>query len=254
MKKILTLVLVLCLWAVPVLADTIWQGGGSGATVPSTPGLVYTDAVNLYAVALGANYSIPQINGSGALVFSTSINIPYLQGGTLYCDPTTTTKCVQFVMSGITAANTRTVTYPDYNITVASLAGSEDLTNKTLSFNTLDATGGNPTVAQLHRGILNNWNQASSSLIVTLPGLVDGLSFMVECGKKLAQDFGITTTEGSNIYWDNNGTLTSGNSTVKMNNQAVGCRFTCKTIKTGISTIDLLCGGLSTVTCTYTAN
>src|SRR5687768_12465798 len=43
------------------------------------------------------------------------------------------TKEFRFELSGITAGQTRVMTVPDYNFTVATLAGTETLTNKTLT-------------------------------------------------------------------------------------------------------------------------
>lgn len=43
------------------------------------------------------------------------------------------TKIARFELSGITAGNTRVMTLPDFNATVASLAGTETLTNKTIT-------------------------------------------------------------------------------------------------------------------------
>lgn len=50
------------------------------------------------------------------------------------------TKQARFSLSGITAGQTRIMTLPDYNATLASLAGTETLTNKTLTSPTI--TGG----------------------------------------------------------------------------------------------------------------
>lgn len=49
-----------------------------------------------------------------------------------------TTKQARFSLSGITAGQTRTITLPDYNATIASLAGTETLTNKTLTSPTIN--------------------------------------------------------------------------------------------------------------------
>jgi hypothetical protein len=54
-----------------------------------------------------------------------------------------TTKQANFSLSGITAGNTRTITLPDYNATMASLAGTETLTNKTLTSPTINS----PTIS-----------------------------------------------------------------------------------------------------------
>lgn len=59
-----------------------------------------------------------------------------------------TTKQARFSLSGITTGNTRTITLPDFNATMATLAGTETLTNKTLTSPTLNtAVINNPTLA-----------------------------------------------------------------------------------------------------------
>ncbi len=48
-------------------------------------------------------------------------------------DATDTTKQANFVLSGITTATTRSYTLPNANVTLASLTGTETLTNKTIT-------------------------------------------------------------------------------------------------------------------------
>lgn len=50
-----------------------------------------------------------------------------------------TTKQAVFSLSGITAGQTRTITLPDFNATMASLAGTETFTNKTLTSPTINS-------------------------------------------------------------------------------------------------------------------
>lgn len=53
-------------------------------------------------------------------------------------DDVDNTKVVQFQVSGVTTATTRTFTFPDYDGTFATIAGTEVLTNKTLTSPTID--------------------------------------------------------------------------------------------------------------------
>lgn len=53
-------------------------------------------------------------------------------------DNSDNTKVAQFQLSGITTATTRTYTFPDYSATFATVAGTETLTNKTLTSPTID--------------------------------------------------------------------------------------------------------------------
>lgn len=48
-------------------------------------------------------------------------------------DATDDTKTMRWDLSGITTGTTRTFTWPDYDATLATIAGTETLTNKTLT-------------------------------------------------------------------------------------------------------------------------
>lgn len=70
-----------------------------------------------------------------------------------FVDDADNTKVMRFQLSGITTATTRTFTWPDYDGTVATVAGTETFTNKTLTSPTINAGAlsgaftGNPTLS-----------------------------------------------------------------------------------------------------------
>lgn len=95
-----------------------------------------------------------------------------------------TTKQAQFQLSGITTGTTRTYTLPNFNATLATLAGTETLTNKTLTSPIINtATITNPTLTvdsisgvsvattvtvgnvQLANGVINTANAVTSTAI-----------------------------------------------------------------------------------------
>lgn len=58
---------------------------------------------------------------------------PKLDSNTTFVDTADGTKAVQFAVSGITTATTRTFTWPDVSDTVVTLGATQTLTNKTLT-------------------------------------------------------------------------------------------------------------------------
>lgn len=81
------------------------------------------------------------------------------------------TKQFQFQASGITAGQTRIYTVPDYNATLATLAGTETLTNKTLTTPIVDGT-----ITQIIGGVsliishAYSGSNRTTGLIITTPG------------------------------------------------------------------------------------
>lgn len=78
-----------------------------------------------------------------------------------------TTKQAQFSLANITAGNTRVYTVPDYNATLATLTGTETLTNKTLTSPTISS----PTItnATISADSVSGFTTSNTGTIYGLP-------------------------------------------------------------------------------------
>ena len=88
--------------------------------------------------------SKPILTNSSGYVDPTFYDLSAFTGSAQFVDNVFTlidnlsaTKKMQFQLSGITAGQTRTLTAPDYDGTIATLAGTETFTNKTLTTPTI---------------------------------------------------------------------------------------------------------------------
>ena len=98
-------------------------------------------AVNEVTIVNNATTVMPIIKSSGETNIGLQIS-PKGSGKVTITDGTDLTKKVDFNVSGVTTANTRVLTIPDFDGTIATLTGTETLTGKTISLtsNTLTAT------------------------------------------------------------------------------------------------------------------
>ena len=91
-------------------------------------------AVNEVTIVNNATTVMPIIKSSGETNIGLQLS-PKGSGKVTITDGTDLTKKVDFNVSGVTTANTRVLTIPDFDGTIATLTGTETLTNKTLSGN-----------------------------------------------------------------------------------------------------------------------
>ena len=71
--------------------------------------------------------------------FDNTNSLTIKDGSLTLQNTSSTTKQTKFSLASITAGQTRTITVPDYNLTLASQAGVETLTNKTLTSPTINS-------------------------------------------------------------------------------------------------------------------
>lgn len=142
---------------IPTVGYTV-GGAATGTTQPlpvqSTQASLTADYVPLYSGGSASTVAITLANLLGISSQPVSINDPQtltqktLDNTNAYTAKDTAftlqsaaaaTKQAQFLLSGITAGNTRIFTLPDYNGSLATLAGAETLANKTLTAPTTTA-------------------------------------------------------------------------------------------------------------------
>lgn len=146
--------------------STGWTVGGAATsstqpltTLPSQAS-ISSDLIPIYSASLAGLYatnvetllgvsaqvmSISDPQTVSAKTFNNTNGYTALDGSFTLQHTGATTKQAQFSLAGITAGQTRIITFPDYNAAMASLAGTETLTNKTITAPTTTAitnTGG----------------------------------------------------------------------------------------------------------------
>jgi hypothetical protein len=91
---------------------------------------------------------------------------------TFFADNVDATKKLQFQLSGITTSTTRTLTIPNFDGTIATLAGTETFTNKTLTSPTVNTPAiANPTLSGTVAGsptASGTWTFSNSPVVPTL--------------------------------------------------------------------------------------
>lgn len=106
------------------------------------------------------------------------------------------TKQAVFSLSGITTGNTRTISLPDYSATMASLAGTETLTNKTLTSPTISS----PTItnATLSTDAITGYTSPSTGTVYGMSvasGLLTSAAILGKVNTAAIQSSAVTTAK-----------------------------------------------------------
>ena len=139
-------------------------------------------AVNEVTIVNNATTVMPIIKSSGETNIGLQLS-PKGSGKVTITDGTDLTKKVDFNVSGVTTGNTRVLTTPDFDGTIATLAGTETLTNKTLTSPTLTAPAlGTPASGTLTSctGLpITGITSSTSAQVATLVSDETGTSLLV---------------------------------------------------------------------------
>lgn len=203
---------------VPTTGYTIGGAVSGTATAPLTvtnsQASLTADFIPIYSAALAGTYAInldnllgissqvvstsdPQTIGSKTFLNSNAYTA--LDGSFTLQHTGSTTKQATFSLTSITAGQTRVITLPDYNAAMASLAGTETFTNKTLTAPTTTAisnTGGLSTDTLSASGAVT----LSSTLAVTGQSTFQGAT-AVPAGGSQAAGILMSSTAHLGIYF-----------------------------------------------------
>lgn len=118
------------------LADTIQatKGGTGTTTIPAAGKLLIGKSDGTYAVAdLTAGSGISITTGEGSLtITNTGTAPPFVDTTAIVKGSADASKLLRFEVDGFTTATTRVLTAPNFDGTIATLAGIESFSNKTL--------------------------------------------------------------------------------------------------------------------------
>jgi hypothetical protein len=189
------------LTSVGTIGTGTWQGtaiastyGGTGVNNGGRTITLNTGNLTLTAQSGGSSVTVPSTGTLSTLAGTETLTNKSLSDSTTYfIDETDNTKKMQFQLSGVTTATTRTLTVPNFDGTIATLAGTETLSNKTLTTPKINDTSSDHT-----------YNFAASELAanrtITLPLLTNNDTFVFEAHTQTLTNKTLTSPTVSGLY------------------------------------------------------
>jgi hypothetical protein len=175
---------------------TVKPASGTGITVTQgTKAAIYSNGTTAVAVVSNAwdAKAIPTGTVVGTTDTQTLTNKSLSDSTTFFIDDGDATKKMQFQLSGITTATTRTLTVPNFDATLATLAGTETLTNKSLQDSTTSFVDNSDATKKMQFELSGITTATTRTL--TIPNL----SGTVALTSDVAFDHLITTGSGSDV-------------------------------------------------------
>ncbi len=119
-------------WSASTIQAT--KGGTGTTTIPAAGKILIGKSDGTYAVNdIVAGSGISIVTGEGTMTISnTGTSPPFIDTTAIVSGSSDATKLLRFEVDGFTTGTTRVLTPPNYDGTIATIAGIESLTNKTL--------------------------------------------------------------------------------------------------------------------------
>lgn len=228
----------------------IFTASGSATPTFTALGAVTDGVFGVSSSALGfyttmqLDDSAPQIkHEDGTQTFK--IDLQYLTSGDAPSIAPIGNYEFKYTLTGNTA-----VTLPTSG-TLSTVAGTETLTNKTLTRPavTFDEVDGHTdstslTAANLSRTVINSYGRSGAATL-TLPAAAEGYTAIFIVGTQHNSAWKIQRAGSDTITWSTGGTDTTGKTYFQETNQPVGSRVSCITYQTGASAWSWLCGSVT---------
>jgi hypothetical protein len=235
-------------------AGTQYQILQMGASAPGWVSSLAVESLNLASatssVPMPVNTTTTELTTAGSMHYESDADILSIGDGTTDID--------------LTFTPATAIVFPSASGTLATLAGTESLTNKTITTPNItslevlidcngsadpyayctSANASTLTATQTGRTIINSYGRGEAQT-VTLPAAATGMTFIAMVGTQHNSAWKIQRAGSDTITWSSGGTDTAGKTYFQETNQAVGARVSCITYKSAAAAWSWLCGSVT---------